>query len=287
MTARIALDAMQQALTEGRNERIDPQTVEPAPLICWPSTITEIDETCGGFYGMAVVGASRGTGKTLLGIGSSLAATKTHQVCYFAAEDDADGLAIRFNHYVNAHKDVVPTLSDWHLFQTARSQTPALLMAEIQNACDANSDKPILVVIDSVNSLVEMSDYQYLDGLTQFGLWAMLSRRYSRGNAAFLLISETNRAGSVKGEKLPYWADQVLIMQRADDQSDVVQMELAKSRRTQGTGPLGKYIRVWHQGEFISQAELEELRRSSFKVVEGGGGSLLPEELDETGSMLF
>ena len=273
MTARIAFDGMTKALEEGANEKVDPRAVVPAALITWPSTITEIDEACAGFYGMVTLGAARGTGKTLLAIASSLEATKTHQVCYFAAEDDQDGLAVRFNNYVNAHKYLVPHLGDWHLFQTARGQTPAKLMAEIGDACDLDSPKPILVVMDSVNSLVEMSAYSYLDGLTEFGLWAMLSRRYSRGQACFLVVSETNKAGSVKGEKLPFWSDQVVIMQRSDSGADIVEIELAKSRRSGGTGELGRFIRIWNQGEFMSQSELSDLKRDAFKIV-----PIVPEE---------
>ncbi|HIF12823.1 MAG TPA: hypothetical protein EYQ82_07450 [Dehalococcoidia bacterium] len=269
MSARIALDAMRQALYEGKNERINPNDIKPAPLVTWPSTLTEVDERCGGFYGLVTIGAQRGTGKTLLAIGSSLEATARFQVCHFAAEDDADGLACRFNNYVNSHTDILPHLDDWHLFQTTRGQTPESLLVEIERAVDPDSPKPILTVIDSVNSLVEMSNYSYFDGLTAFGLWAMLARRISRGQAAFLYVSETNKSNSIKAEKLPYWSDQVLVITRGDG-ADIVEIELQKSRRTQGVGHLGKFIRLWSQGEFMSEEELEGLRRESFRVVEGG-----------------
>lgn len=269
MSARVALDAMRQALCEGKNEKIDPNSVVPAPLITWPSTLTEVDERCGGFYGLVTLGAQRGTGKTLLAVGSSLEATARFQVCYFAAEDDADGLAVRFNNYVNAHKDVIPHLDDWHLFQTSRGQTPESLTAEIEGVVDPDSPKPILTVIDSVNSLVEMSNFGYFDGLSAFGLWAMLARRISRGNAAFFLVSETNKANSIRGEKLPYWSDQVLVMTPGNG-ADIVELDLQKSRRTAGVGNLGKFIRILNQGEFMSEEELEGLRRDAFRVVKGG-----------------
>ncbi len=260
---------MRQALLPGENERINPHNVRPSPLITWPSTLAEVDERCGGFYGLVTIGASRGTGKTLLAVASSIEATARFQVCHFAAEDDADGLATRFNNYVNSHEAVIPHLDDWHLFQTARGQTPQSLLAEIERAVDPDSQKPILTVIDSVNSLVEMSDYAYFDGLTAFGLWAMLARRISRGHASFLYVSETNKANSIKAEKLPYWSDQVLVMTRGEG-ADIVEIELQKSRRTAGVGELGKFIRLWSQGEFISQAEVDGLRRESLRVVKGG-----------------
>lgn len=286
MSARVALDAMREALGEGKNVRINPNTVTPAPLITWPSTLAEVDERCGGFYGLVTIGAQRGTGKTLLAVGSSIEATAHFQVCHFAAEDDADGLADRYNNYVNAHESVIPHLDDWHLFQTTRGQTPQSLLDEIEGAVDPDSPKPILTVIDSVNSLVEMSNYGYFDGLTAFGLWAMLARRISRGNAAFLYISETNKSNSIKAEKLPYWSDQVLVMTRGEG-ADIVEIELQKSRRTAGVGELGKFIRLWGSGEFISQAEVESLRRESFRVVEGGKSERLTPVEAVVNSELF
>ena len=277
--AGIGFRALEAALYEsGKNERIDPDKVDPAPLITWPSTVAEIDKIAGGFYGLTTVGAARGTGKTLLAIASGIAAAASGwQVCYFAAEDDKDGLSIRFNNFMNAHPESEPALDDFHLFSVARGQTPQTLTNEIGNSIDLEGDVPILVIIDSINSLVEMSRYTYFDGLTQFGLWAMLARRMSGGAASFLCISETNKSGSVKGEKLPFWSDVVLLLTRGG--SDVVEMDWQKSRRTECPGELGRYARVWSRGEFVSERELE-LRKDAFRVLDGGiplktGGGLL------------
>ena len=283
--AEIAHQAMQDALVDGENERIDPESVEPAPLLTWPSTISEIDDVC-QFYGLTTVGAARGTGKTLLAIASAIEAAISGkwQVCYFAAEDDEDGLSVRFNNFLNSRPGPVTNLGNFHLFSAARGQTPESLTDEIAKAIDLTADIPVLVVIDSINSLVEMSRYSYLDGLVQFGLWMMLARRYSRGAASFLCISETNKSGSVKGEKLPFWSDVLLVMKRGP--SDVVEMDLQKSRRTRCPGELGKFIRVWSSGEFISQGEIEGLR-----VVQGGREKTKPDLLTpaeaETNAGLF
>ena len=267
----VAVSAMREALGKGENELIDPEKIVPAGLLTFPSTLSYIDEECGGFYGLVTVGAERGTGKTMLALASAISsAAAGWDVFYFASEDDSEGLAVRFNNFMNANKEMAGGIPNFHLFQTARGQTPASLTEEIAKV--TSGEKPILVVIDSLNSLVEMSDYSYLDGLTQFGLWMMLARRISKGNASFLCISETNKSGSIKGEKLPYWSDQVLVMKRGG--GDVVDMELQKSRRTQGVGEMGKWIRIWNQGEFISQNELDEMRRSSLRVVAGGATSL-------------
>lgn len=261
---------MIEAQQEGENEKFDPSRTEPARLMTWPSTIDSIDFHCGGFYGMVCVGAARGTGKTLLALSSALsAAADGWQVCYFAAEDDMDGLSVRFNNYMNSHPEQEPGIDNFHLFQTARGQTPKSLTEEVAGAIDIESDAPVLTVIDSLNSLVEMSRYSYFEGLSEFGLWAMLARRYSGGAASFLLISEVNSRGSIKAEKLPYLCDQVLVMQRGSG-SDIVEMELQKSRRTPGVGELGKFVRAWNEGVFLSESQVDDRK---LRVVQGGNQS--------------
>ena len=286
-SAETAFAGMKRALVDERNSAVDPSNVEVKDLITWPSTIAELDDKS-RFYGMVTLSAQRGTGKTMLAISSAIeACADGWQVFYFSAEDDAEGIAERFNNFCGSHPETARRLEAsgrFHVFSTGRNQTPQTLMSEIESRVDFAVDQPILVVIDSINSLVEMSSYAYLDGLTEFGLWAMLARRFSGGNAAFLIVAETNKSGSVKGEKLPYWSDQVLAMRRSDG-SDVVEIELQKSRRTGGVGELGKFIRIWRQGEFISQDEVETLRRESLQVVQGGRS--LPASAEKRNAEMF
>ena len=92
--------------------------------------------------------------------------------------------------------------------------------------------------------------------------------RWRNGIRERLLVWFKNKAGSIKGEKLPFWSDVLLVMKRGAN--DIVEMDLQKSRRTQCPGELGKFIRIWQQGEFVSEAEIEGLRKKAFRVVEGG-----------------
>ena len=277
-----AYAAMREALKEhSENEWIDIRNTTPEPIMTWPSTLDYIDRECGGFYGLVTLAARKGTGKTMLALGSGLqaAASGNWQVCYFASEDDQDGLATRFNLYMNAHPECAVGMNNFHIFQTGRGQRPHDLTIDIAGAVDLKSDIPLLVVIDSLNSLVEMSNYSYLDGLTQYGLWAMMSRRISKGGASFLLVSETNKRDEVKGEKLPYWSDQVVLMKRGSGE-DVVEMTLDKSRRTGGVGEMGKYVRIWHEGCFMAEDAIVDAR-PRLKVVSGGDFAPEPAEKDK------
>lgn len=228
---------------------------DPKPPKFWPSTIKYIDQTCGGFYGMTVVAAQPGTGKTLLAIATAIeaAASGNWQVVIFAAEDDYDGFRDRFNRYLAAHPAAQDCLPNLHFHAVGKGQDPESLTSTVLHAVDREMDTPILLVLDSINSIVNLSGSNYLAGLSSIGLWAMLARRVSEGNVSFFITSETNKAGEAKGETLSFWADFYLKMKKKSD--NVVEMELAKTRRTPGAGKMGKYLRNWTIGEFEAEGK--------------------------------
>lgn len=222
----------------------------PKPPKCWPSTIDYIDLQCGGFYGMTVVAAEPGTGKTFLAISNAIeaAATLEWQVVVFMAEDDYDGFRDRFNRYLAVHPGARDCIGNFHFHAVGKGQTPATLTNTIMGCVDMYADIPILVVMDSINSIVNLAGGNYLRDLSNFGLWASLARRISEGDISFFITSETNKSGEVKGEALSYWADVYLKMKKVKHSEFVVEMILAKTRRTPGEGPMGKYLRRWDTG---------------------------------------
>jgi len=260
--ALVALDAMQEALeTQTDNTWEDLGfSYDPQPPRPWPSTIHYVDTHCTGFYGLSVLAADKGTGKTLLATASSIeaAASREWQVVSFISEDDRDGYRDRFNLYVDSHPGSEACVGWLHPYFVGKGQTPASLLAEVRGAVDWDLDVPILTVIDSINSVVNLSGRRYLETLSEFGLWMMFARRLSGGLASFLVTSETNKSGHAKGEALPFWADVYLRMKKETE--NVVSMTLDKSRRTAGEGPMGKYFRKWAQGVFESSHEQPPLR---------------------------
>jgi hypothetical protein len=261
----LALDDALASRTENEyTDLSDPYT--PKPPKCWPSTIDYIDHNCGGFYGMTVVAAEPGTGKTFLGIANAIeaAATQQWQVVMFAAEDDYDGFRDRFNRYLNANpasKTCIPYL---HFHSVGKGQTPRSLTDTVMHAVDINADIPILIVMDSINSIVNLGGGNYLKSLSDFGLWAALSRRISEGDVSFFITSETNKSGEAKGEALPYWADVYLQMKKVKGSDFIVDMTLAKTRRTPGEGPMGKYLRRWDTGRYEP-----DIYNAPLKIVNG------------------
>ncbi len=260
--AQLAEWALFAALDEKlENEPWDlTEPYDPQPPLTWPSTITALDRVTGGCYGMTVISAQKGTGKTMLARSSAIeaAASGEWQVVLFLAEDDYDGWRDGFNIYLTQYPEMQACLPYLHVEQVGRNQTPATLAMSALHRIDLLLDRPVLIAIDSINSVVNLSNSNYLQRLGEWGIWCMLARRLSRGRVSFMLTSEANRAGNAKGEGLPYWADLHLKMGKRSDM--VVEMDLDKTRRTGGEGPLGKHRRAVARGRFLTEEELYDGR---------------------------
>ncbi len=261
------------ALSEAQNRKLDNEAwdlTDPSPIeapLTWPSTVRKIDQITHGFYGMTVLSATKGTGKTMMARSSAIeaAASGKWQVVHFLAEDDWDGWRDGFNVYLTQHEDARECLQFYHVEQVGRNQTPSSISTAALHRIDGGLDRPLLIVLDSINSIVNLSDTNYLAGLKDWGIFCMLARRLSRGRVSFLITSEANKAGNAKGEGLPYWADVHLKLRKHS--GVVVEMELDKTRRTGGEGPLGKFQRNVGRGLFLTEEELNGYR--PLRVVNG------------------
>lgn len=206
---------------------------------------------------MTTLAAEKGTGKSMICTASAIeaAASGRWQVALFVAEDDYDGFRERFNFYLHSHPSAHDCYGNLHLHAVGRGQTPESIAGDVATSCATSIDTPILVCLDSINSIVNLSGRPYLAALASFGLWAMFARRVSRGDVSFLITSETNKRGESKGEQLPSWSDCYLKMVKKSE--NVVSMRLDKTRRTSGEGELGKFLRDWPTQTFLSHSEPE------------------------------
>jgi predicted ATP-dependent serine protease len=233
----------------------------------WPSTIEHIDYHCGGFYGLAVILGGQKTGKTMMALGSCIeaAATEEWQVVYLCAELDQHEMANRINRYLIAHPASISCQDFLHVVFVGKGQTPEMIQFQIEKITDP-AGPPILVCMDSINTITEMSGRNYLSTLRDYALWAMLSRRMSNGSASFLIVSETNQIGGAKGGKLEFWADQVvkLSIKTRNGAAGLVpvKLELLASRRTGGEGDMGVYLRNQRTCRFQAEAKAPDLKRA-------------------------
>lgn len=235
---------------------------DPTPPPRWPSTLPYVEANLGGFYGVTTLAGRGGVGKSMLGFASAIeaAACGEWNVVYLTAEMATDELARRADKYLAAHPDAadaVERLTMIHLPRNPRLEAMADMISAA-SACGA-SDAPTLVCLDSVNTCAQMMRAPYLVALRDLALWAMLSRRISRGTVSWLLVSELNKTGGVKGEQLTYWSDVVLTLKNPSGKQrpNVVEMELTKSRSTGGEGPMGLHIRAYEQFRFVPERDVK------------------------------
>ena len=222
----------------------------------WESTISFLDNIAGGFYGLSTLGGPPNLGKTMLAMASAMeaAASLKWNVLWCNAEMAPDELSGRFDRYLDRHhaaEDAVPNLTIMHV---PRGFCVEDLVAQAYSL--AGDDRPLLTVLDSVNTCAELMNMGYLDALRELSLFAMMSRRISRGAASFLMVSELNRAGGVKGEKLSYWSD-VFLKLAGDRKAGWVKIKLQKTRSTQGEGTEYKHVRVHHLHRFLRETEMD------------------------------
>ncbi len=257
-----AIDAMEEGLrSHSENKRIEIRRGEEAVRPrCWPSTLLPVDRKMGGFYGFSSITGFPGLGKSMVAISSGLsAAADGWQVVHFFAENDLDDISERVNIYLDTHPEVISTVErNYYPHAVGFGQTPRSLFDTVRNTIDWMSDLPVLVVIDSANSVVNMNKQtKYLEGLKDIGMWAMASKRLSCGAASFLITSEANKTGAARGEGIPFWADVDLRLARVEGSKRLVRFEMPKTRRFEGM-ELGVFMRDWGRGEFLVQEEIEE-----------------------------
>ena len=233
---------------------------EGSQTIRYPSGIAAVDKRCGGFYGVTTIVSDTGLGKSMAAVGASVdAALAGIRVVYLNAEIPLEPFKWRLKarlagaasgYSMEARAARFAENFEWWAVRSG------LDLREITRAvleCVKPRDERILIVVDSVNTVTEMVDDDYFGTLKRIGLWAMESRRVSEGRIGWLLLSETNQRGEVKGGKLGFLSDMVLHIAKGDH-PDYCRLIVQKGREG-GGGDLGVFLREWKTGRFIGEGE--------------------------------
>lgn len=222
------------------------------------STISWIDLlTNGGYYGLAVLGGRPGLGKSMLGRAASMqaAASGDWNVIHIDAEHPADELEEKFQTYIDQHAGAEAAIDNLRIVHVPRGITIEDLVVQIGEVI--GDDRPVLTVVDSINTIAQLMRGPYLDNLRDLALWAMMARRISRGSASFLMMSELNKLGGAKGGNLEHWAD-VFVQLDGDRQAGWVTVTLKKTRSTAGEGQQKKMVRLPQITRFLTEAEASD-----------------------------
>jgi predicted ATP-dependent serine protease len=232
-------------------ERLDLLSAVERPAPRWPSSLVGFEE----FSGQTVLAGMPGVGKSVLAIGSALeAALNGWNVIYFNAEMDRRALAQRVKRYLSATaRPVAPALAYFHPFAL---NVGCDLDSLVQCACMeiTRDTERLLIVVDSINSFGDLGaqagsrDELGLNLLRKLVVWSMQVRKMTEGEIAFLLVSELNAAGGMKG-RLEWKADVVLKLAQGDREG-LVEVNCLKNRDG-AKKELGTYRLLWEHGRLV------------------------------------
>ncbi len=237
-----------------------PETSRQIPVISaarrkkprFRTMLESLHHMTGGGYGLTTIGGNAKAGKTTFAIGTAIeAAQNGWGVVYFNGELDADEFGDASFRYCDR---TIPIGLSVHMsaFQPEIGFTPSDAVKRIEE-CVELQDTQLLIVLDSINALVDMSsessgvDYWTANGIWRN--WAVRAVRESKGKIAFLIVSETNVDGKIKGRTLEFKSDLVITIIKDKEHNDRVDIEVTHSRSTPA-GELGTFKRVWEKGRF-------------------------------------
>lgn len=222
----------------------------------WPSTLEPIDRVYSGFFGLTALVAQPGTGKTMLALSSALqaAATGNWNVKFFGAEVDDDEINERYTRELTQHPNAIAGADFFEFRHVGLGQT---LEDMVFDLLEIDYTLPVLVVWDSINSIVKLMGGDYLTRLNQLCRWAAFARKLSRGALSFLVVSETNKNGRSKGEALEYASDLCLYMTGKPDET-AVDFHIEKARREQWIS-IPPMTRYWNLGRFYHEQQMQQI----------------------------
>lgn len=129
--------------------------------------------------------------------------------------------------------------------------------AVVEMLCQSVTDRPTLVVLDSISSFVDnleeddRNDPFKMKALRDVVKLCVATRRLTHGHVAWLLLSELNKEGKAKGRFLEHRCDFGLAMESHKEHSHLKTIRVSKS----WWSPIGEL------GDFVLEYELCHLRR--------------------------
>jgi predicted ATP-dependent serine protease len=221
----------------------------------WLSTIAALDHRCGGFYGISVIAGGTGCQKTTTALQSALrAAADGTRVLYVGAELDELELARLIRQIVDAHPTYKRAVGTFKAIDICGDLTEDDLSQLIEESMQLE-DERLLIVLDSINTICAWSDEDYWTAYRNVARWAMTVKKASRGAVRFLVVSELNQRGEIKGLNMEYWADLVLLVTREDrDEEFSSKFKLLVSKARRGhQGNLGEFCYEWPEKRWIRE----------------------------------
>jgi KaiC/GvpD/RAD55 family RecA-like ATPase len=249
------LGALRLAL---RAPKIYPQAHHPQAIDAgnpqtprFPTISRPLDRVTGGGYGVTVVSGAPKTGKSYFSIGTAIeAAAFGHRVVYLSCEMPIEQVMARFGRYFAAFPSRDSSSRLLEVVDVVHALHADQLVRVLEDAIPAWSIDPVLLVIDSVNSLVrQLGGDDQLQRIEAVLMFLIRSRRLAPGLFSALAISELNQHGHTKGRSAEYLAD-VVVRLRRPEKMPGVEMDVQLSRESAG-GLLGRFLLDPVRGCFV------------------------------------
>lgn len=231
---------------------VDDPIFETSPH--FPTGCAPVDEILSGIggVGVTVLAGQPKVGKSLMAVSTAVESARAGwRVIYVNAEMSRAHIGLRLLNYMGKLDPKV--VSRMKIANVTTGITIEGLFAEIEKEIQV-SDTKLLVVLDSINRIVDMGQTEsgenaYWRLLRDWSAWAMNSRRSTEGRIGWLIVSELAAQGHVKGRSLEYLAD-VVIRINSTDVHDVVDVDIPFSRSTR-SGSVGAMFRDFSRGRFV------------------------------------
>ena len=242
------------SMGDSRVVRVDPSSFDASLCPSFPLGAPGLEG-----FGLTVLVGEPGCGKSLLGISSALDSYQAGwDVAYIGVEIDKGEMSFRVSRAREAQRPPRVNIGDvgWLMLQPGRFKMEQLIEALGRVA---TGERKLLVIIDSINSLAELgtdgSMTASLGATTKLFEWATQVRMHTQGNVSFLIISETNSSGGVKGRKGTFSADLVLNIVKTPEHG-IVEVCCVKSRSRPGFEPI-PYEIDWDACRMVKPGEGE------------------------------
>lgn len=252
---RFALDEpLERSTIESLSE------IRPTYKPKFPSGIAALDmKTEGGLYGLCVCCGDAKSGKTTFAISAACAASRAGwRTLLLNGELDRNEITLAILRHCGG--EVPKYITEMLRVVTVDfGFTPHDAVVRGIEQLQSQDDR-MLVVLDSINALVDMSsaseqqnagggDARFWAANALWRNWAIRATRASLGQIAFLVVSETNKDGGIKGRTLEYKSDIVVRVARDKEDAEMVEIDVTHSRSTRG-GEVGRFRRNWGKGRF-------------------------------------
>lgn len=248
----VALRAALQASTE-RGPAVYPRTTDMthalARLPRWTAGIgAEFDQEYEGFQGVTVLGGPAGSGKSQWALACALSnAVDGACVVYFDAENAAGEVRERMVRWFGGELTFTrefPRLKlNMHWAEIDHTHNWKTMMLYVQQLV-LHTHKRLLVVLDSVQTIADECDPDRGMLHVTAELYRTMNRivKQTYGRANFLVLSELNKEGGIKGGSGMYRGTMVMSIAREQEQGkDCYRLSLIKNRNGPTPGDIGLY----------------------------------------------